>query len=677
VAETLTNITDAETSPRTDQESAPRRTPAGIGGWLIFVLLELWIGAGFRLVAGSPRVIAFIGIGGVHVNRTPAGLLPAITSIAFGFLGVLAGLLLAKKSSKGLIFAKIVLLIESGYYAMSLFNVLVATGPAVATAIPAWLRPAGCLLASVLCVFYLFRSRRVVNTFFAASAAAATTETDSVSNESDDPRISRIRTWDEFTPGQPGADSDAVDPRIERIRPWAETRFVLKAEPQPQPQPQETQPSTQPEEQSVATPTVVLPRPRRPKESHPVPQTEESKPWSWPPESKSEPHSEAPSEHLQEPHPMVQEQESQPWPPPEEISPAPQGDAFQLAPESEDPQLAPTAEQLLPAPEAIEPDIEPEPESDPTLEPAYSVQSVLQPVDFYPAPEAEETEPAIEETEPMLSPQAAELEPGTEPHTDRPQQPIFQAEEFQPEPAAQHAQPEPQPEPVAEELAPVPDLNEFLTLKAHIIDGTARWLSSPSNNMVHASFLRDARTSGELDAVQDKLLRQVSEICDRAWSIQPGQFPSLPNTAVANSSLAKELQKWSIAQAEDRLTRSFDIRAAMQINGPFENLIEDRDYLLAIVEENSSDNSIGKKLGLAEYEASSAPEIALALILQAQRDMYQAEMWAQVASLAGDSEFVHTFAQEGSTSFQASLHNWSVRLSQMHEDRRLFHPVGV
>jgi hypothetical protein len=120
-----------------------------------------------------------------------------------------------------------------------------------------------------------------------------------------------------------------------------------------------------------------------------------------------------------------------------------------------------------------------------------------------------------------------------------------------------------------------------------------------------------------------------------------------------------------------------DIRAAMQINGPFENLIQNRDYLLAIVGENLSDDGFGKKLALADYAASSAPEIAFSLILQAQRDMYEAEMWAQVTSLAGDPSFLHTFANAASNAFQASLGGWRARLDRSHQDETRLRPIGV
>ncbi|HEX4309175.1 MAG TPA: hypothetical protein VHZ25_04055, partial [Acidobacteriaceae bacterium] len=683
MAETLSIITDAESSPRTDQESAPHRTPAGIGGLLIFVLLELWISAAVRLVAGSPRLIAFIGVGGVHVNRTPAGLLPALTNIVFGLLGVIAGLLLARKSSKGLIFAKIVLLTEAGFYAVSLFNVLVATGPAVATAVPVWVRPAGCLLASVLCIFYLFRSRRIVNTFFAASTGAAATATDPASEETDHPRSNR-RTWDDFAPGQADHDADAVDPRIERIRPWTETRFVLKADPAAEPAP----PLPELEGQPAVPTTVVFPRARRVKDANAIPYSapepeNSSNHWSWPPETGTDlkPITQ-PAQHVVEPHSWVQAAESQPWPLPEIASPAPETDDLHLHAELPS-QPEPALEDSLPAPQAHEPEAEPEAEPEP--EPTYLHQPAFEIHDFQPAPQAADAAPTPEDSE-ALPARAEEHHPESEPEPrlEEPQQPTLQAEELQPEPVAEHTEPQQQPEPVAEESAPLQesaplpesaplqDPNELVTLKVHIIDGAAQWLSSPSNNTVHASFLREASTSGELHTIQTTLLSRVTEICDHVGSVHLGQFPTVPNTADANGSLSKELQKWAIAQAAQRLFRSLDIRAAIEMNGPFENLIENRDYLISIVEENSSEDVFGQKLSLPDYEASSALEIAFKLILQAQKDMYEAEMWAQVASLAGDSNYLHTFADSGQKSFQLSVCNWSARLTRMHDDRRNF-----
>ena len=132
------------------------------------------------------------------------------------------------------------------------------------------------------------------------------------------------------------------------------------------------------------------------------------------------------------------------------------------------------------------------------------------------------------------------------------------------------------------EPEPEPEFDDLPALKAHIADGITQWLSSSSMN-AHAVWLRESGASSDPEKFRQKLLDQVNAICDHAWSVHIGQFPTLPNMPDSQGSLTKELQKWAIAQAASRVTRCLDIRAAIQVNGPFENVIQDPEYLLAIV----------------------------------------------------------------------------------------------
>ena len=217
-------------------------------------------------------------------------------------------------------------------------------------------------------------------------------------------------------------------------------------------------------------------------------------------------------------------------------------------------------------------------------------------------------------------------------------------------------------------------------LKVRIEEGVASWLNTAENHPAGKAETLTAvggeASSAAIQGANEKLVKQVLAICDHAWSVHVGENATLPNTPDAGGSLERELQKWAIAQAARRLTRSLDIRAAMEVNGPFERVIEDREYLLAIGERNAREEA-DKGAGLREYERSSGPEIAYMLILEAQRDMFEADMWVQVARLAGDAEFPDRFELAGSKTFQESRRYWIERLRPVKEDRAPMRPVGV
>ena len=226
-----------------------------------------------------------------------------------------------------------------------------------------------------------------------------------------------------------------------------------------------------------------------------------------------------------------------------------------------------------------------------------------------------------------------------------------------------------------------PGKSQFDALRAEITDGVIEWLASTVHNpnsrpSAHAALLAEAG-AGSIEEVTLKLLDQVTAICDHVWSVHTGQSPTLPNTADSGGSLWKELQKWAIAQAAFRLTRSLDIRAALEVNGPFEKLARDREYLMAIVQKNSSEDAFGRKVDLAEYHAHAGPEIAYKLVLKAQRDMFEADMWAQVASLAGDRDFLARFSTAGAKTFQDSLDYWRERVEPAHDYRSPMTTVGA
>lgn len=200
-------------------------------------------------------------------------------------------------------------------------------------------------------------------------------------------------------------------------------------------------------------------------------------------------------------------------------------------------------------------------------------------------------------------------------------------------------------------------------LKKRISKCVFEWLRQISDEPTerhreYFAFLRETGTPEDIDRINQGLLARVSSICDHAYLVHTGQCPTLPDTPDSQGSLTKELQNWAIASAGMKLTRCLDIRAAIEVNGPLDEMVHDRDYLIAIVRKNAFDDGLGGTLDVAEYEGHSGPEIAWMLIWQAGRDMFEAEMWAQVAHLAGDRNFLQRFEQVGSAATRSSLEHW-------------------
>ena len=303
-----------------------------------------------------------------------------------------------------------------------------------------------------------------------------------------------------------------------------------------------------------------------------------------------------------------------------------------------------------------------------TLEPIAPAPRTLEPI--APAPQKAEPEtPPIQIREPLIPEPIHPLQLLTDTHRPHPQE---------------SSTPEMNPplKSTPNRIAMEPDTQELAALKGQIADGVARWLRSTAKPPAaqangHGAPSGEANGSAGMDKVTQKLLDQVNTICEQAWSVHIGESPTLPNTPDSGGSLAKEIQKWAIAQAVFRLTRSLDIRAAMEVCGPFEKVAEDREYLMAVGQKNSSEDAFGRKVDVAEYESHSGPEIAYKLIVRAQRDMFEADLWARVASLAGDPDFLDRFAGGGAKVFEDSLEYWRGYTSRLRDERTPLTPVGA
>lgn len=112
----------------------------GVGGWLLLLVIKLSVGA---------VVLILAGIAGT--NRVGSMLV-----IGLGVLSGITAFLLTTGNSKGVLLAKLFLGIEAAYYAFELLPP-VSDNPYKTTEF---------LILSILYIIYLFRSKRVKNTYF-------------------------------------------------------------------------------------------------------------------------------------------------------------------------------------------------------------------------------------------------------------------------------------------------------------------------------------------------------------------------------------------------------------------------------------------------------------------------------------------------------------------------------
>ncbi|HVB56733.1 MAG TPA: hypothetical protein VNE63_09930 [Candidatus Acidoferrales bacterium] len=120
----------------------------GIGGWLLLLIIKLWFGAAVRVLGGIAE---------------PNHLL-ALLNFGFAALAGIGAYLLGRKNPTGVMLAKIFLAAEGVYYVLELLPPASVDNP---------FKTAGFLTASVLYFIYLFRSKRVKNTYFPEPLAHA------------------------------------------------------------------------------------------------------------------------------------------------------------------------------------------------------------------------------------------------------------------------------------------------------------------------------------------------------------------------------------------------------------------------------------------------------------------------------------------------------------------------
>jgi hypothetical protein len=113
----------------------------GLGGWLLLLVIKLWLGAAGRILVG--------------VTLSNHG--EALLNVGFGVLSLAAALLLTIKNRNGVLLAKIFLAADAAYYVLELLPPTSVDNP---------FKTAGFCVASIFYFIYLFRSKRVKNTYF-------------------------------------------------------------------------------------------------------------------------------------------------------------------------------------------------------------------------------------------------------------------------------------------------------------------------------------------------------------------------------------------------------------------------------------------------------------------------------------------------------------------------------
>ena len=409
---------------RTENVQFARSEPSGVGGWLLLLIAKLWFSAAVRILGGLSAGASALGMTNASGTDVIAEMGLSAANVLAGILAGVAGYLLMRKNAKGPIFAKVFLLLDAGYYLLLLLTVIAGFSPTTGDSFPAWFKPTGYFLASLIWFVYLLRSRRVSNTFAK----------------------------------EPSASQDEKD--------------------------------------------------------------------------------------------MMPRKHSQNW---QEI----------------------------------------------------------------------------------------------------------------------HSSP-----------SPSQGKEEMRALKTEITTRVSGWLKSITDNPTdrqkeHIGFLREYGASEDIAKIHRGLLGRVDSLCDHAYLVHIGESPTLPDTPDARGSLSREVQKWAIAAAGISSTRCLDIRAAMEVNRPFEDLMHNREYLMAIVRRNASEDGFGGKMEVSEYESRSGPEIAYMLIRQAGRDMFEAEMWARVAFFAGDQDFLNRFENAASVIAKSSLEYWLGYLSRAKENGEVAKAIVV
>ncbi len=221
--------------------------------------------------------------------------------------------------------------------------------------------------------------------------------------------------------------------------------------------------------------------------------------------------------------------------------------------------------------------------------------------------------------------------------------------------------------PAAAPNEPHIDKSEFEKIMSLVVPRVGERLREMIDNPTtegHQRLVEFLKEHGGTDGVEKyrrTLLSNVMSVCDHAYSVAVSQtITRIPGAPDSKGSFQKELQSWAIGSSALRLGRALDIRAAMEVYKPFARMMEDRDYLLAVVRKNEGgDGTFTATVNPADYESHASPEIAYKLMIQADFDMFESDVWAYVAYYAGDEDFLSRREKVAAKLAKDSIEHWT------------------
>jgi hypothetical protein len=207
------------------------------------------------------------------------------------------------------------------------------------------------------------------------------------------------------------------------------------------------------------------------------------------------------------------------------------------------------------------------------------------------------------------------------------------------------------------------EFEEFKATLASRVNGHLREMLANPNDRTE-EYVKQLKGRGDA-AIENICRHHVSAVmstCDQAYLLHLSPSPTnLSGATNSNGSFSKDLHDLFVTASTRVVIRAYDIRLAMHVYKPYEQLIEDKDYLLAIVRKNAGDPGMGIwKMDMEEYWGRSGPEISYMLTVQHNKDHFEAEVWAFAAYCVAGS--VPSFEEAINTACDKSKEYWSKQI---------------
>jgi hypothetical protein len=136
------------------------------------------------------------------------------------------------------------------------------------------------------------------------------------------------------------------------------------------------------------------------------------------------------------------------------------------------------------------------------------------------------------------------------------------------------------------------------------------------------------------ESYRTNLLSQIESVCNDAYEV---------HVAHPEKTLMRRCQLLGLGLSGLKLMRAVDINTAIDVKKS-PNWDKDRDYLLAVIKKNEgADGTPTGKLDSASYQSDSGTQMGYRLLIQAQQDTFEAEMWAYVVYYTGDANAISWF----------------------------------